>query len=259
LLRRYAPRNDGIFRIVKTVIASEAKQSQLNPMKLLLFDIDGTLLHTGGAGRIAFEIAFEELFGIVDSWADLVPDGKTDPVIIEEITQRCLGRNLSQKEYDALCTRYHFHFRREVMIIPKYRLMPGVAELLETLEKNQKWFLGIATGNFQEAAWAKLERGKIHHYFKFGGFACDSRNRTELTQAAIARGEKVLGEKINPNEILLIGDTPLDIAVGKNLKIKTVGVATGRTSVKDFELIGADYAFQDLSNTQAFIDLLQEA
>lgn len=226
-------------------------------MKMILFDIDGTLLHTGGCGRIAFEKAFEELLGVENSWGDLIPDGKTDPVIIEEITSRVLKRPLNDSEYEALCERYHYYFRIEIQNPPQFRLMPGVERLLKALTQEPALFLGVATGNFEEAAWMKLERGQLKNFFKFGGFASDSADRVELTAEALRRGEKIMGRKADRREVFLIGDTPLDVAVGKKLGLQTVGVATGRTGCEEFSRLGAQYALENLENTDRFLELLR--
>jgi phosphoglycolate phosphatase len=227
-------------------------------MKMILFDIDGTLLHTGGCGRIAFEKAFEDLFGVEDSWGDLIPDGKTDPVIIEEITARILKRSLNDSEYETLCERYHFYFRIEIQNPPQFRLMPGVERLLKALAEEPALFLGVATGNFEEAAWMKLERGNLKSFFKFGGFASDSADRTELTAEALRRGEKIMGRKAERHSVFLIGDTPFDVAVGKKLGLQTIGVATGRTGCEEFLRLGAQYALKNLEDTDGFLKLLQD-
>lgn len=226
-------------------------------MKMVIFDIDGTLLYTGGTGRIAFEKAFEELFGIPDVWQDLVPDGKTDPMIIDEIVRRTLKRPLTQPEYDRLEQRYHHYFDEEIVDPPSFRLLPGVTALLERLQREEEILLGIATGNFERAAWAKLKRGNIHSFFKFGGFASDHANRVELTRFAVERGQKLHGKKI-PNEcIFLIGDTQHDVHAGKTLGVQTVGVATGKTSVKDFhEKYQSEFALEDLSDADRFLNIL---
>lgn len=224
---------------------------------MLLFDIDGTLLYTGGSGRIAFEKAFQELFGLPDVWQNLIPDGKTDPLIIEEIVQRVLKRPLLGSEYEKLTERYHEIFDIEILNPPKFYLLPGVVALLEKLSKNQSLSLGVATGNFERAAWSKLKKGNIHHFFSYGGFASDAGCRTELTRIAWQRGQETLGRSIAKDQVILIGDTPFDIKVGKELGFFTVGVATGRTSVQEFlEKYKADIAFQDLSDTEAFLELL---
>ncbi len=226
-------------------------------MKMILFDIDGTLLNTGGCGSNAFEKAYEELFQVTGAWGDLVPDGKTDPVIIEEITARVLKRPLSPAEYDKLCERYHFHFRVEMQNPPKFRLMPGVQKLLAHLHEDPKNILGVATGNFEEAAWVKLERGELRKFFRFGGFASDSADRTELTRKAFQRGEKIMGREADKKNVFLIGDTPLDVAVGKKLGFRTIAVATGRLTCEEFSEFAPDYIFENLEDTQAFLDLVR--
>lgn len=222
-------------------------------MQLILFDIDGTLLLTGGAGRIAFEKVFLELFGVENAWGDLVPDGKTDPAIIEEIAGRVLGRSIQPSEYDTICRNYLQHFHRELALCERFRVLPGVTQLLPQLQG--RCALGVATGNFQEAAWAKLQTGKLRDYFAFGGFGCDSVNRTELTRRAIERAVETTGREFQPEKILLVGDTPLDVRVGKELGVKTLAVATGRTNTEEFRNYAPDFILEDLSDAQAFLKI----
>lgn len=226
-------------------------------MKLVIFDIDGTLLYTGGAGRIAFERAFQELFGIPEVWQNLVPDGKTDPAIIDEIVCRTLKRPLTPEEYKKLERRYHDFFEEEIVNPPSFRVLPGVTALLERLSREQKIILGIATGNFEQAAWSKLKRGNIHTFFRFGGFASDHANRVELTRFALERGRKLHQTDIPGERIFLIGDTQHDIHAGKTLGVRTIGVATGKTGVKEFkEKHKADFALEDLSDLEQFLKIL---
>lgn len=226
-------------------------------MKLILFDIDGTLLYTGGSGRIAFEKAFEELFGVQDAWQDLIPDGKTDPMIIEEIVSRSLRRPLGPEELEVLAVRYHQHFEFEIQNPPKFKVLSGVRELLSALSLREDVLLGIATGNFEQAAWAKLRKGEIDHFFRFGGFASDHGSRVELTRIGIERGRKMISADCQQPEIFLIGDTPHDVHVGKSLSVPTIAVATGRTSVQEFqEKYQPEYALEDLSDVSHFLDII---
>lgn len=226
-------------------------------MKLILFDIDGTLLYTGGSGRIAFEKAFEELYGVKDVWQDLVPDGKTDPVIIEEIVSRALGRSLTEREEKVLADRYHKHFEIEIQNPPRFEVLPGVPELLEILSRRPDVMLGIVTGNFEQAAWAKLRRAALHSFFRFGGFASDHGNRAELTRIGIERGRKLLGDHSGKVQIFVIGDTPHDVRAGKSSGAAVIGVATGRTGVQEFyEKHKADYALENLSDSARFLKII---
>lgn len=225
-------------------------------MKMLIFDIDGTLLLTGGAGKIAFERAFAELFRIPDSWKDTRPDGKTDPAIFQEIAQRTLGRELTAAEYLDLMKRYLELFREEILNADRFRLMPGVYELLESLSFRSDTLLGIATGNVEEAAWSKLERGALRRFFRFGGFGSDSADRAVLTRRAVERGQALLGRQLAANDIFLIGDTEKDIQAGKALGLRTVAVATGRLDRAGFRPYAPDILLEDLSDAGAFVEAL---
>ena len=165
---------------------------------LILFDIDGTLLLTGGAGKVAFNRAFQELFGVLDGWGETIPDGKTDPLIFQEIFRRVLKRNGKPREFDSLGTLYVKYFRKEIQHSPKFRLMPGVKMLLQRLALEKAPLLGIATGNLEETAWLKLARGRLDSFFSFGGFGSDSPDRAELTRAAIRRARKLPKRKSRP-------------------------------------------------------------
>ncbi len=229
-------------------------------MKIILFDIDGTLLYTGGSGRIAFEKAFEELFGLQEVWQDLIPDGKTDPMIISEIVARTLSRALSADEYVRLMNRYHDFFEIEILNPPKFQILPGVPGLLEKLSQQSDVLLGVATGNYEQAAWAKLRKGNLQTHFRFGGFGSDHENRTELTRIGLERGEKILGRKARRDQVFLIGDTPHDVRVGKELGVKTIAVATGRTSSNEFkEKFKPEYVLEDLSRHDLFLEILQSS
>ncbi len=225
--------------------------------KILLFDIDGTLLLTGGCGKIALEKAFEEVLGTQNAWGDMMPDGKTDPFIIEEIAQKILNRKLTSSEYTALSKLYLTYFRLEIQNATNFRLMPGIPELLSALVKKNDILLGIATGNLEEAGWLKLEHGGIRKFFRFGGFGSDSMERSEIIQAAIECGEKILGRKINAEEIYVIGDTHYDVRAAKKLGLKAIGVTTGSMKEKDFSgEHKPDYLLDDLSDIDSFLSLI---
>jgi phosphoglycolate phosphatase len=226
-------------------------------MKIILFDIDCTLLHTGGSGRIAFEKTFKDLYGIEDVWQDLVPDGKTDPAIVEELIARIFKRPPTTDELFKVSKSYQEHFEREIKNPPNFRLMPGVSEMLQTLS-SKNLLLGVATGNYETAAWAKLECGGLRKFFQFGGFGSDSHDRMELTRLAVERGRKIAGKEIPDEAVFLLGDTPHDIRAGKAAGAITIGVATGRTSVQEFKLCGADYAVEDFRNADRLLTILGE-
>ena len=223
---------------------------------MLLFDIDGTLLHTGGAGRRALEKAFEELFGIQGAWKGIIPDGKTDPMIIQEMALGSVGRFLEREEYEKAVCSYEKYFQTEIRRAGSFRLMPGIPELLKKLSGCEGFLLGVATGNFEAPAWGKLERGGLRQCFSFGGFGSDSHDRTGLTSRAVRRGELLSGRKFLASEVVVIGDTPFDVRAGKNLGFKTVAVATGQTTGAAWQEYAPDLVLSDFSDTAAAVDLL---
>ncbi len=225
--------------------------------KLLLFDIDGTLLMTGGAGAEALNMAFENCFGIAGAWRGIVPDGKTDPMIIEEMAMGALGRHLSADEYTKICTLYLDFFTERLPRSERFRLLPGVPDLLRELETRGNLLLGLATGNFETAAWQKVGHGGIRSHFKFGGFGSDSRDRGELTCTAVRRGLQLLGRQADPDDIFVIGDTIFDVLAGKKAGARTVGLTTGRYTAEDFKPYAPDWILSDLSDANAFFELLE--
>ena len=185
--------------------------------------------------------------------------GRTDPAIIRDIFQKSFGRTYSPEESEDICREYLVFLKEEVKNSPGYTVMPGVRELLRYLSTRDDIFLGLATGNIEEAAWIKLERSGIGVFFKFGGFGSDSEDREELIRAAISRGSKLVGDRVDesPNDsigdednkkVFVIGDTPLDIVHGKAVGALTVAVATGYYSIKELEEYEPDYLFENFSD-----------
>lgn len=226
--------------------------------KLLLFDIDGTLLLTGGTGRIAIEQCFKEMFGIAEAWGATIPDGKTDPAIFEEIAMCTLCRPLTPEEHHEMRRRYTLYFRQMIGTAPNFRLMPGVAELVPVLAQDPAFVLGIQTGNDEPVAWMKLERAQLNAHFTFGGFGSDSPNRTAIIRRAAERG-LVKADGIERQNIWVIGDAPQDIQSGRELGFTTVAVATGRTTAATLAALRPDYLLPDLSRTAACLTLLRQA
>jgi phosphoglycolate phosphatase len=215
--------------------------------KILIFDIDGTLLLSGGAGIKAFEQAFEETFGVKNAWGNTIPDGKTDPHIFEEIAHRVLKRKMESKECGDLGKRYITYFKAMIDDSPRFRLMPGVNQILPQLAKREDLVLGIATGNVKETALAKLKKGGLHHYFKFGAYACDSEDRAQIFHLAIQRGLAQPGfEKVPLNQIYIIGDAPQDILCGKKNGIRTVAVTAHRDNPQELANLNPDLLIPDL-------------
>lgn len=226
---------------------------------LLLFDIDGTLLLTGGAGKIAFEQAFEELFEIPKAWRDLDPHGKTDPAIFDEVAHRELGRLLTPGEFDLLMERYEELFEELIQISPRFELMPGVPQLLEHLSGDKDILLALGTGNFERAGRMKLKRGAIEHYFITGGFGNDARERDKILNAAVAYSEEHARKTFAKERIFVIGDTEYDIAAAKKAGLRSIAVLTNGRTRKNFEQDPPDHILDDLSHIPAFMACLNGA
>ncbi len=215
-------------------------------MKIVLFDIDGTLLLTGGAGKLAFEEVFQNRFGIPNAWRGIHPDGRTDPFLIQELFRINLGRAPEEGEAREVRELYSRAMPGALQAALNFRLMPGVPEFLTMLSAQGKYLLGLATGNFEVTAWQKLERAGLRDYFSFGGFGSDHADRLELTRLAMERGFQSLGARIPSREIVLIGDTVHDIDCGKRLGMTTLAVATGSTPLGELEKAGAVFAIESL-------------
>ncbi|MCE9624212.1 MAG: HAD hydrolase-like protein [Deltaproteobacteria bacterium] len=215
--------------------------------KLILFDIDGTLLMTGGAGKEAFDRVFSEFYGIEQAWRDIHPDGRTDPSLIVELFEKNLGRRPSSEEMERVSEAYARAMEEALPRSERFRLLPGVVELLDYLADRKIGMLGLATGNFESTAAQKLRHGGLHHYFRFGGYGSDHGVRLELTRAAVERGRSLLGGHLPNEEIILVGDTVHDIDCGRRLDLTTVAVATGSTPRATLEAARPDFVLDSLS------------
>lgn len=225
-------------------------------MRLVLFDIDGTLLLSGGAGARALDRAYMELMGHPEAMSGIRPDGMTDIGIIQEMGRRTIGRSLEKDELDALRSRYLEYLADELPRSEGYRVMPGVVELLNRLAEEEDVSLGLITGNFKEAATLKLGQGGLDSYFSFGGFASDSASRIELTRIGIERGRRLADGPVPDSSILLVGDTVHDVRCGKKAGVRVVAVATGSTTEKTLRAEEPDYFLPDLSDSRSFLSLL---
>jgi phosphoglycolate phosphatase-like HAD superfamily hydrolase len=214
-------------------------------IKAVLFDIDGTLLVTGGAGAVAWQRAFLELHGIEANIEEHTHAGMTDPEIAEIVFREVIGRDGSEAERAAALAGYLSHLADSVADSDGYRVMPGIEENLPRLA-DQGVLLGIVTGNVEAAAHIKLARGDLNRFFAFGGYGSDSRDRTELTRKGIERGGEVLGSPLDPEATIAVGDTPRDVKAGHGAGIRVVGVATGAYSVEEQRAAGADWAIADV-------------
>jgi phosphoglycolate phosphatase-like HAD superfamily hydrolase len=216
-------------------------------VKLLLFDIDQTLVNTGGAGLRALDRACQKLFRIDHAMEGISPHGKTDPAIVREILRVRLGRSSpANAEIEVILESYLSFLKDEVRISSMYRILPGIVHLLDELVVQESILLGLATGNIELGGRIKLDRAGLNRYFEFGGFGSDSEDRTELVRSAAQKAADKNGGAVSPEDTFVIGDTPLDIEAGKRAGFKTVGVATGTYSVDQLLEAGATFAVENL-------------
>lgn len=224
------------------------------PWSVYLFDVDGTLVSAGGAGRRAFERAVGDRCEPPDGrLASLRLDGMTDRLIVRE-TLRLLGRPFDDALCDALLARYVEHLRDEIHG-PGYAVLPGVVDSLDLLRARGA-LVALCTGNVAEGARLKLARGGLDAYFDWGaaavcGFAGDGEERELLVRAALARASARLGRTVAPGEALVIGDTPRDVAAAHAVGIPVLGVATGRYGEGELRQAGADHVAPSLAAAAA--------
>lgn len=212
-------------------------------IRAVLFDIDGTLLVTGGAGAVAWQRAFEELHGVEANIGEHTYAGMTDPEIAAIVFREVLGREGSAEERAKAIGCYLKYLPETVAESSGYRVMPGIEELLARLI-DDGLLLGLVTGNIEAAAHIKLGRGHLNRFFSFGGYGSDSSDRTAVTKAALGRAALVSGSTLADGACIAVGDTPRDVRAAHGAGIEVVGVATGAYSVEELDQEGADWALE---------------
>jgi phosphoglycolate phosphatase len=215
-------------------------------IRAVLWDIDQTLLSTGGAGAVAWQRAFEELYGVEANIEEHTRSGMTDPEITEIIFEEVVGRKGTEEEHAAVVAKYLEYMPDAVAESPGYEVKPGIVEILPRLAEAGV-VQGLVTGNVEPAARIKLARGDLDKYFTFGGYGSDARDRVEVTRKAIERGGEAAGAPLDLAATIAVGDTPRDVSAGHGAGIRVVGVATGSYSVAEQEEAGADWAIADVT------------
>jgi phosphoglycolate phosphatase-like HAD superfamily hydrolase len=231
-------------------------------MKLVLFDIDGTLLWTDGAGRRAIHRALLDEMGMAGPIESYRFDGKTDPQIVRELL--ALARHpdaQDQARLEAVCRRYVELLRAELeKPAQSTQVFAGVAELLAALESQEaegRVLVGLLTGNLEPGAALKLRSGGLDPArFRVGAYGSDSPRRSDLPAVAARRAAALTGREFAGPDVVIVGDTPEDVACGRAIAARAVAVATGSYDVAALRAAGAAYVFETLADTAAVLDAI---
>jgi phosphoglycolate phosphatase-like HAD superfamily hydrolase len=223
--------------------------------KLILWDIDGTLIVSQGAGVRAMERAFKQRFGLPGDLSKIEWAGRTDSWITGEVL-RFNGIPPTPENCHTYLEAYLELLPGELRDGPQGRVLPGVLELLETLRGRTDLAQGLLTGNVRRGAEYKLTHYKVWHFFEFGAFADDSPNRNDLGPHALRRARELHHHDFTPDRTYIIGDTPHDIECGKVIGARTIAVATGRHTVAELAIHAPDALFSDFADTAAFLRVI---
>jgi phosphoglycolate phosphatase len=213
--------------------------------RILLFDIDGTLVSTGGAGAVAWRRAFEELHGIPADIGKFTDAGMTDPDVGAKTFEAVMHRKPTPHELAQLIQRRLEHLPEAVAESKGYKVLPGVPERLKQLSRAGH-LLGLITGNGDGAAFIKLARGDLMRWFPFGAYASAGIDRPGIVRQAVARGEAFLGQDVPNEQIFVIGDTPLDVEAAHAVGCSAIAVATGHYDAAALRAAGADHVLETL-------------
>ena len=232
----------------------DSKSGNKDAKRLLLFDIDGTLISSAGAGVESLKLVLAKRFGIKDDLHDIEIAGMTDSGIVISILKKHKIPE-THENVSAFLDSY-VHFLSQELPRRQGTLLPGVLELLERLKTRPNLVLALLTGNVSRGAQLKLEHYGVWHFFEFGAFADDHHDRNELGGFARTRAKEKHGREFSPEETDVIGDTPRDIACGKAFGARTIAIATGTWSRADLAKHQPNFLFDDLSNVDEVIRTL---
>lgn len=217
---------------------------------LLVFDIDGTLLSTP-AGRWAFNRTFERFFGIPDSCATVPMAGRTDLLIYRDV---CAAHRLDPEGFAEWREKY-LGVLAEALVEDPGIVHPGVVALLKSARLEPGFALALGTGNIEEGARMKLDKHGLNEFFPCGGWGDDGDSRDDMIAAAVGRAAALQGRPFD--RVVVIGDTPHDIACGQANRCITLGVATGRHSQDELAACGADVVLANFADTEHVVNLLR--
>jgi phosphoglycolate phosphatase len=220
---------------------------QVDTPTVVLFDIDGTLILTGGAGRRAFERAFSQLTGQVEAVRGFSFGGMTDRGIARRGLEN-IGQAYDEALVEQLFDAYMEALSEELARCTTYQVMPGVEALLPRLAELPQVAIGLGTGNLKRGAEAKLRVRDLWEPFGFGGFGCDHEDRCELLRIGAARGADALGLPLAACRVVVVGDTVRDVSAAQGMAARCIAVETGGVSAQELRAAGADAVFRDLTD-----------
>jgi phosphoglycolate phosphatase len=227
--------------------------------KLVLFDIDGTLVLTGGAGIRALNRAGHAVLGVENMIDGVQVAGRTDWIILHDAVRRH-GHHLDDDLLGRLRVEYLCRLREEILLPGRgvKAVMPGIEDLLAALDGRDDVFLGLLTGNFQESARIKLEHFDLWGYFKCGAFGDDAADRDALVPFALERARSCGLNGVAYGDVFVIGDTPHDVACANAVGASPIAVATGSYTIDQLRETGAPVVLENLSDTEAVVRLIAE-
>lgn len=218
----------------------------MSKTSLVLFDIDGTILTSGGAGEYALRVGFEEEFGIRDDLAKVDISGRTDSFIAQQML-RLHGLELSAENFKKFYAGYLRNLARELPVRVG-RLLPGINAILGELSGRSEVAVGLLTGNLREGARLKLEHYGVAGYFAFGAFADDHHDRNALGPFALERARGLHGVDFDSRRVTVVGDTPHDVRCARAMGARALAVATGSFGVEELRGSEPDALLEDLSD-----------
>jgi phosphoglycolate phosphatase len=226
-------------------------------MKLVLFDIDGTLLNCGRQPLGVFSQSLSDVFGTCGEVERFDFTGRTDPGIVLDLIT---GAGVPKAEVlDKLPRMRELYTHRLEASLERdgMRLLPGVLEILDRLAAREDVALALLTGNWQPGAHTKLSRFDLNRFFPFGAFGCDGVDRSELPPVALERAELEIGRRFRPEETLIVGDSVHDVSCAHAHGISCLAVLTGRTTAETLQAAGADWIVEDLRQAPRAVPWLE--
>jgi phosphoglycolate phosphatase len=222
-------------------------------MRVCLFDIDGTLLNSGGAGQAAMEAALEVAFGVTAPTEGIAVAGRTDRAITADLM---LFHGIAETDENrARFTQTYLSHLPQVLAASDGLVLPGVRELLAELSQQANGVMGLLTGNFRRGAEAKLTHYELLHYFQCGGFGDHHHHRDDVARAALADFRQQFKDT-ELTSLIVIGDTPADVQCGRAIGARVIAVATGIVSREQLAATDPDYLFDDFSDAGRVLEAL---